>query len=357
MLSLRGVSKFHDSQNGLHPISLEIPKGERLVILGPTGSGKTTLLRVIAGLEKPDSGEILFDGRRWNDVQPHERGITYLAQRPALYPHLRIREQLSQGVDDPLSMGNPELLDRFPHELSSGEKQRIALVRGLTRQARLWLLDEPFAALDPVLRSEIRVDLHLLQERLAATMILVTHDPIDALALGCRVGVLGDGRLQQLGTPGELADQPGNRFVAFALGRLSLIDGKVCGGESSEIFWSSDDGSVQAVIPSAMLQGIDQRSNRTLTLGIRPEDIQPMPTGNAIPRGARFLSWPVVSAEPVGSGWCLIAARGRNRIRISHPSQTPPRDGHPENWFVSVDLCLWFDHTGQRITVGSTEKS
>jgi ABC-type Fe3+/spermidine/putrescine transport system ATPase subunit len=346
MLSIRGLTKLHAPNTGLQPFDLDVPEGDRLVLLGPSGSGKSTLVRLIAGLEQPDAGELVLNGKRLLGVPPHERGVAFVPQRPALYPHLRLREQISLK-DDPFGLG--PLGERYPHQLSGGEKQRAVLVRALTRQAALFVFDEPFTPLDPVLRAEIRHDLHLLLEHQAATMILVTHDPIDALALGRRVGVLGDGRLQQLGTPRDLADRPGNRFVALALGQLSLIDGRVRGGDSPETVFRSEDGSVEAVVPPAIARCVALQPTPNLTLGIRPDDVAIRPTANDSRPGVRFAGWSALAAEPVGSGWSLILARGRTRVRIGWPSSPPPGLGHPEKWFIPVDRCPWFDHTGRWI--------
>ena len=167
-------------------------------------------MRLVAGLEDPDAGEVHISGQRVDGLPPHRRGVALLPQRPALYPHLTVAQNLQavRGTQslDLLQLG--PLLHRYPHELSGGERQRVALAKLLARGAGVWLLDEPFSNLDPVFRSDFRRDLHLLLDRFAATIILVTHDPIDALALGRRVGVLGDGRLQQLGTARGVARPP-----------------------------------------------------------------------------------------------------------------------------------------------------
>ncbi len=344
MLSIRGLTKRFAPNAGLAALDLDVPAGDRLVLLGPSGSGKSTLLRLLAGLETPDAGEIRLGDRLLNHVPPHERGIAFVPQRPAFYPHLRLREQLP-AVDDRFGLAG--LGERYPHQLSGGEKQRAALARALARQAALALFDEPFAPLDPVFRAEIRHELHLLLDRSAATMILVTHDPIDALALGRRVGVLGDGRLQQLGTPEELAGRPGNRFVALALGQLSLIDGQVRGGESAGAIFASADGSVEAVVPPAIARCVALQPTPNLTLGFRSEDLQIRPAANSAAIGANFEGWWVVSAEPVGSGWSLLLAHGIHRARASWPARTPPGVDPPEKWFVPVDRCQWFDHTGR----------
>jgi ABC-type Fe3+/spermidine/putrescine transport system ATPase subunit len=204
----------------LDEFDLQLAAGERLALLGPTGSGKSTLIRLVQGLENPDSGEIFLDGKSLAKVPPHLRNVTLLPQRPALYPQLTARQnidivtpigQFKQEMLDILNLGS--LLDRYPHQLSGGEKQRVALAKILRRGAGLWLLDEPFAALDQEFRSEFRYDLHLLLEASSATIIVVTHDPIDALALGQRIGVLSEGRLLQLGSAGATGASYRSGFV------------------------------------------------------------------------------------------------------------------------------------------------
>lgn len=227
LLEVRSLARSYASGGGLQPTTFSLDEGDRLALLGPTGSGKSTLLRLIVGLETPTQGEILLDGRRLMDVAPHERGIAFVPQRPALYPQLTIEENLAlvgrAGLAEAAELLKiPHLLNRKPEGLSGGEKQRVALARAVLRKARLWLLDEPFAPLDPVFRREFRQELLLLLASFRATMILVSHDPIDALALGRLVGVLEAGSLIQLGTPEELRAAPGSRFVADALGQFSL---------------------------------------------------------------------------------------------------------------------------------------
>jgi ABC-type sugar transport system ATPase subunit len=183
-------------------------------------------------------------------------------------------------------------------------------------------------------------------------MILVTHDPTDALALGRRVGVLGEGRLQQIGTPEELHDHPGNRFVAYCLGRLSLIEGRAGGGEHAGQFVSSC-GQVAVPLPEPIRQGADPAPN--LTLGIRPEDVVRVspgePPGSAR-AGAVLAGWPVVSAEPVGSGWLLTLASGPTRVRAEWRSGSPPPVGERTSWFLPAERCLWFGGpSGRRIDV------
>lgn len=365
-VTLAGVSKaYPGGVVALHPTDLALDAGDRLVLVGPSGSGKTTLLRLIAGLDDPDAGEIRIGGVRADRLPPHRRGVGMVAQRPALYPHLTVEQNIAAIAGDARLrlaanldlLRLAPLLSRLPHQLSVGEKQRVALAKLLARGAGVWLLDEPFANLDPMFRADFRADLHLLLESSAATMVFVTHDPTDAWAFGRRVGVLGDGRLQQVGPPDELHARPGTRFVAACLGRLSLIDGapaaaggRAGGGDRSGPIFVSECGSISVPLPAGLARrGAESAPN--LALGIRPEDVQPASPGGP-PNGAALTGWPVVSAEPVGSGWLLTLARGRTRVRAWQPSGSPPAVGRPADWYFPADRCVWFDGpTGRRIDV------
>ena len=387
-ISLQKISKrYANGVVGLHPTTLRIEDGEQLVLLGPSGSGKSTLLRLIAGLEDADGGEIHIDGHRVDELPPHKRGVAMIAQRPALYPHLTVAQNIalvkSFGEPAALAAGwsvtvNRQvvtrlrkstrhlmqpvrqetfslhaLLHRYPHELSGGERQRVQLAKLFARNAKVWLMDEPFSGLDPVFRAEFRHDLHLLQTESRATMLFVTHDPTDALALGRRVGVLGDGRLQQLGTSEQLRNHPSNRFVAFCLGQLSLINGRVGGGDHSEHGFVSEWGSIVVPLTADFVSRLNTQSNLSLTLGIRPEDVlmvSPTNPPGSTP-GAKLVGWSVVLAEPVGSGWLLTVAHERSRVRVEWRSDSPPPVGASTDWFIPAAQCLWFDGlTGQRIT-------
>lgn len=229
-LELRGVAlNYPNGGVGLLPTTLTVAAGERLSLLGPTGSGKSTLLRLIVGLETPTSGDILLDGVRINDVLPHRRGIALLPQKPAFYPHLTVAENLKLSFESTTSAFEQavttfkleKLLPRRPHQLSGGQKQQAALARLFLRPAHTLLLDEPFTALDADLRFEFRRELHLMFEALDRTIMIVSHDPIDALALGRRFGVLGDGRVNFLGNADEFRRQyPGLADLASAPGQF-----------------------------------------------------------------------------------------------------------------------------------------
>ena len=217
----------------VNSVSLETREGEFLVFLGPSGSGKTTLLRMIAGLEAPTSGDILIGGRVVNDLTPRERRIAMVFQSYALYPHLsvykniafplkaqKIKKELHQAKVEWAAalLGIGALLERKPRELSGGERQRVALARAIVREPAVFLLDEPLSNLDAKLRASAREELERFHRRVGTTTIYVTHDQVEAMAMGDRVLVLNKGVVHQLGTPAEVYDHPADTFVAAFLG-------------------------------------------------------------------------------------------------------------------------------------------
>lgn len=221
----------------LEPLSAEFPAGEITCLMGPSGSGKSTALRLIAGLEEPSSGVIRLGGRLVNDVPPHLRGVGMAFQSPALYPHLNVFENIAfsmrargvsdgeirsrvQRVAEQLRIG--ELLRRRPSTLSGGEKQRVALGRVLAARPAVILLDEPFSNLDTILLRELRRDALALLRESNATVILVTHDPAEALAMADRVAVIDKGRLLQFAPVAEVIEQPATPEVAQLLERRAI---------------------------------------------------------------------------------------------------------------------------------------
>jgi multiple sugar transport system ATP-binding protein len=216
-IALLNVNKVHANGHvAARELTLEVPDGQLLVLVGPSGSGKSTVLRLIAGLEAPTSGQILIDGRDVTSVAPQERDLAMVFQSYALYPHMSVRENLAFGlrvrraaaghIDQRVRstaalLGLEPLLDRKPAQLSGGERQRVALGRAIAREARAFLLDEPLSNLDPLLRVSTRAELALLHRRLAATMVYVTHDQEEAMTLGTRIAVMRSGRIEQAGPP------------------------------------------------------------------------------------------------------------------------------------------------------------
>src|ERR1700716_3618478 len=225
----------------VNDVNLVTEEGEFLVFLGPSGSGKTTLLRMIAGLETPTSGEILIGGQVVNHLSPRERRIAMVFQSYALYPHLTVYKNIAfplRAQKVPKAQRTPkvewaagllgigELLERKPRELSGGERQRVALARAIVREPSVFLLDEPLSNLDAKLRASAREELTQFHKRIGTTTIYVTHDQVEAMAMGDRVMVLDKGVVRQVGSPREVYDEPADTFVATFLGSppMNLID-------------------------------------------------------------------------------------------------------------------------------------
>src|SRR5574340_534349 len=247
VVEIRDVTKvFKEGELGaVNNVNLETREGEFLVFLGPSGSGKTTLLRMIVGLEQPTAGEILIGGQVVNHLSPRERRIAMVFQSYALYPHLSVYKNIAfplkaqkvpkqthrQKVEWAASLlGIGGLLERKPRELSGGERQRVALARAIVREPSVFLLDEPLSNLDAKLRASAREELEHFHRRVGTTTIYVTHDQVEAMAMGDRVMVLHQGTVRQLGTPTEVYDQPADTFVATFLGSppMNLVeDGEV----------------------------------------------------------------------------------------------------------------------------------
>src|SRR5499426_100111 len=232
--------KFGDVA-AVNGISLETRDGEFMVLLGPSGCGKTTLLRIIAGLEKPTSGQVLIDGEVVNDMPPRGRGVAMVFQSYGLYPHLTVwnniafplktqgtaRNEIKRKVAWAARLlGIDHLADRRPRQLSGGERQRVALARALVREPSVFLLDEPLSNLDAKLRASARSELKQFQQTVRTATIYVTHDQVEAMGMGDRIAVIDHGRLRQVGTPSEIYEHPADEFVASFLGTppMNLIE-------------------------------------------------------------------------------------------------------------------------------------
>jgi multiple sugar transport system ATP-binding protein len=248
-ISLRNITKKFGSNTALRDLDLSIKDGEFFVLLGQTGAGKTTTLRVIAGLEKPDSGQVLIDGQDATHWNAAERDVALVLQQYSLYPRLTVRgnlefplksrtqnltpEQIKERVDRVAeTLQITPLLDRKVERLSGGEMQRVSIGRAIVRQPRVFLMDEPLSALDANLRDVLRVELKKLHHELGATFVFVTHDQVEALSMGDKIGVLNQGKLVQVGTPAEIYAQPLNTFVARSVGTppINLMDGALQDG-------------------------------------------------------------------------------------------------------------------------------
>jgi ABC-type Fe3+/spermidine/putrescine transport system ATPase subunit len=245
LLEVRGVAKSFGVREVLKGISLDIASGEFLTLLGESGSGKTTLLRLVAGFEQPSAGEIWMGGERLDPLPPHRRRVNTVFQHYALFPHLRVRENVAYGlrvkktsateiggrVDAALRMVKmQEFADSQPSKLSGGQQQRVALARALVNRPLLLLLDEPLSALDANLRKQMQGELKALQRQLGITFLFVTHDQEEAMVLSDRIALLRNGSLEQVASPREIYAHPATAYTAQFIGQTNLLRGEIIDG-------------------------------------------------------------------------------------------------------------------------------
>lgn len=280
-------------------LNLEVADREFVVLVGPSGCGKSTTLRMIAGLEKCSSGDILIGDMRVNDVPPRDRDIAMVFQNYALYPHMTVFDNMAFGLklrrypkpeikkrvqDAAGILGIGELLDRKPNALSGGQRQRVAVGRAIVRQPKVFLFDEPLSNLDAKLRVQMRAEITKLHQRLQATMIYVTHDQTEAMTLGDRIVVMNQGRIQQDDTPLKLYREPDNIFVAGFLGSppMNFISGTLKAERAGLVFQESGDGTIRARFAEGQSSAALAYAGRQVVLGLRPESISVLsqPSGN-----------------------------------------------------------------------------
>ena len=248
-VTVKNLSKAFGTDIAVDDISMTIPDGAFVVLLGPTGAGKTTTLRLISGLERADAGEVWIGGRQVDGETPAQRDVAMVFQQYSLYPHLSVRDNLAFPLKSPILRTPPaeierkvaevadvlqitHKLDNKATELSGGEMQRVSIGRALVRDPAIYLMDEPLSSLDAKLRTDLRVELKRIQANLGATLLYVTHDQIEAMTMATHVGVLDQGRLVQFGTPREIYENPNSLYVAGRLGqpRINVLPADVFGG-------------------------------------------------------------------------------------------------------------------------------
>jgi multiple sugar transport system ATP-binding protein len=306
-------------------VSLDVRDGEFLVLVGPSGCGKTTLLRMIAGLETPDSGTVWIGGRDVTDLPARERGLSMVFQSYAIFPHLRVRQNIAFGLtmrktpkaeverrvaEAAELLHLTDYLDRYPAQLSGGQRQRVAVARAIVVDAAVLLMDEPLSNLDALLRQEFRTELKRIVGTLGTTTVYVTHDQAEALSLGDRIAVLRDGRIAQVGPPLEVYDSPADQFVGGFLGAppMNFLPARLDrAGDAPALRIGDQRLSAPA--------GLADHAGDEVTIGIRAENIEVCETD-----GPDRLAARVEVVEPTGAAVLLTVEVAGRTLKV----QTPP---------------------------------
>jgi multiple sugar transport system ATP-binding protein len=327
-VALKNVTKRFGSTLAVDGVTMTVPDGAFVVLLGPTGAGKTTTLRLISGLERPDQGDITIDGRSVVGETPAQRDVAMVFQQYSLYPHMTVRENLSFPLKSPILKTPEEEIRRkvqevaevlrIPHKLdnkatalSGGEMQRVSIGRALVRDPSIYLMDEPLSSLDAKLRADLRIELKRIQASLGATMLYVTHDQIEAMTMATHVGVLDEGRLVQMGSPREIYEQPVSLYVASRLGTPRIN-----------------------TLPADLFAGAPSGAK---TIGLRPEHIQ---HGEGKPSK-------VIRVEHLGDQTRLyLALEGHDLVTLTdaHTDLVPG-----DTVAIQPRNALYFDDSGARI--------
>jgi multiple sugar transport system ATP-binding protein len=350
-VELRDLTRHYPEAGAaaLAGLDLTAADGELLVLVGPSGCGKSTALRLVAGLDTPDRGSVLLDGQDMTRVPPQDRDVAMVFQGYALYPHLSARDNIAfplkmrgvprrerlTRVDEAAGMlGIGGLLDRLPGELSGGERQRVAMGRAIVRKPRVFLFDEPLSNLDAALRAELRVEIAALVRRLGVTALYVTHDQTEAMTMADRIVVMNKGKLQQVGAPRSIYEDPANAFVAGFLGsppinwiELAVRDGRLEGAGAA---WPA---------PSGVALGEGVRA------AVRPEHVRMGGEGVGI-------DCVVLATEPLGAETHVLLDAAGTSLRARAPGFDAPARGERVRVVVAPRDVLWFDRpTGARLRV------
>ncbi len=316
-VSFRDIKKSFGKTDVLHGISFDIAEGEFVVLVGPSGCGKSTLLRMLAGLEEITGGEIHIDNKVINDLDSKDRDIAMVFQSYALYPHMTVGENMAfslklRKADKALTdervnnaariLNLDKLLHRYPRELSGGQRQRVAMGRAIVRDPKVFLFDEPLSNLDAKLRVAMRAEIKALHQRLKTTTVYVTHDQIEAMTMADRIVVMHDGIIEQIGTPLELFDRPGNLFVAQFIGSpsMNVLEGALHQADGQN--WVEAEGQRWPVAAIAAAQ-----NGQSVHYGVRPSDLSLSATQSGI-------AATVVVVEPTGAETELLLQVGQSQL-------------------------------------------
>ena len=355
---LKHLTKTFGDVTAIDDLTLEIADREFLTLLGPSGCGKTTTLNIVAGLETPTNGQVFFDTENVTNVPPERRDIAMVFQTYALYPHMKVYDNIAFGLrmrhlpkneiehrvqDGAKAMEIEHLLERKPRQLSGGQRQRVALARAIVRNPCVFLLDEPLSNLDAKLRVTMRTELKRLHAELEKTFIYVTHDQEESLIMSDRIAIINEGKLQQLGTPEEIYDQPTNMFIAGFVGSppMNFFQGKL---NNKNETWQIEGANFVCELTPEIADRLSSNTPNEVSLGIRPEDIEVSPTNKPTAHAK------VVVREPLGSDLFLpldlssitFKARTRSNVGFNRGDSIPI-------YFNPTKLHLFHPTTGKTL--------
>ena len=325
-LALRSLTKSYGSTEVLHGISLDVADGEFVVFVGPSGCGKSTTLRLIAGLEETTSGIIEIGDREVNNLEPKERDIAMVFQNYAIYPHMSVKKNIAFGLRSS-KMPKPDkekriqevagildmvdLLERKPSQLSGGQRQRVAIGRAMVRDPAVFLFDEPLSNLDAQLRTQMRLEIKRLHQRVGNTIIFVTHDQIEAMTMADRIVIMKDGHIQQVGTPAEVYHKPANTFVARFIGApsMNMLSARVTdGGVTLE-------GGQRVAMEFDKIPEVSD-----VLIGVRPDDLHPDDINP-------IISGRVIVLEPLGPETLIYVETPSGEVIAKADGRNPPKVG------------------------------
>jgi len=357
-LALKQAVKKYGNVQVIHGVDLEIEDGDFCVFVGPSGCGKSTLLRMIAGLEETSDGRMTIGGRDVTHMDPAKRGVSMVFQTYALYPHMTVRENMSFGlkvggmpkaeiarkVDEAARILKlTEYMDRKPKALSGGQRQRVAIGRAIVRQPDVFLFDEPLSNLDAELRVEMRVEIAKLHKQLGATMIYVTHDQVEAMTMANKIVVLRNGRIEQVGAPAKLYEDPDNLFVAGFIGspRMNFFDGTITRVDgTTAVVTLPRLGNLEVPVTLSQVPA----AGTSVKLGLRPEHFEPEG-----PMRAELLIDVVENLGGVSYAYSSDAGDDHPVIVELRGKLPPTQGGRLAVAFDPASVLLFDDETGRRL--------
>jgi ABC-type Fe3+/spermidine/putrescine transport system ATPase subunit len=354
-IEIRNLFKRFKKVVAVNHIELGVNEGEMLTLLGPSGCGKTTTLRCIAGLEKPEEGDIIIDGKPMLSqgfVEPAKRGIGMVFQNYAVWPHMKVyknivyglklqripKQEMHEKAQQVLELvGLDGLEERYPAQLSGGQQQRVALARALVRNPKVLLLDEPLSNLDAKLREELRFEIKSLVRRMGITSVYVTHDQAEAMVISDRIAVMDSGNVVQVGTPQEIYDKPANRFVADFIGTMNFLAGEVI-----QVLQDTEAVYVRTEFSEKML--CKTPSTKATARGeevfasIRPEDVEVF----ADPPQSRenLFKGTIAHKAYLGNFLYFFVSVNGTKIRVQAPHNLPREEGDEIYLFLNPEKCM-----------------